>query len=895
MANTTAIIPFMRAAEVLFASYNMKPDKVANFFFDDVNINAVTQKGSTLTSSSGTAANAFAVNEAVYCQTTRAYATVIASNPGRTLYLNENYLSLNVNFFGANVSFNATDFAKNDIIFCSPSSSSNANANTFVGRVEYFNSADKVLVVKPLTGNISTVSGSNTAFNLSKGTSANIAAVVVNSRFPNGATVTSTSNVSKTFVVATGGYKACHGYIPSVNANTIVVNTMATVPSTAAGNLIHITSGSSLGTTRLVNSVDGSNVVLNAAITTAMSGNTTYSLGNKVVDDYGTIAGVFQLPESSAFKFSTGERIFTIVDTTNRTDPDATMRSIARYISQGLLQEVVLPPPPPPVIPEPAPPLPPTSPVTQVRRDPVAQTFFTPKPTSDKKNYGMFVSSVDIFFSAKPDAANSDPELPVMVRLVTTDNGYPTQVALGEAVVACADVKTTNGITTFPSAASASTRTRFTFPNPIYLEPDSEYAIVVESDSPTYEVWISELGQTVLGDPNGRRISEQPYAGSFFRSQNASTWTAYQNEDLMFVINKAVFSNTGTTLTFNVIPPVADVKVSSMKLHSVDRVLANTSLSYAFKSTLANTLAQDATFTPIVKDVFYNFSDDLKNSSRNNNRERIIRAGNTESMLLQVALGTNDTDVTPFFNSERLSLTTQKFRINDGAISNDNITITNAGGAHINAANIIVTISAPQLYTDDSTAQATANVLPAGLVSNNIIAINITNAGRGYIESPTITITEAAAPSNATAVITSENAKNGGNALARYITKKVTLADGFDAGDLRVYVDTIRPQGTHVLAYYKALSDSDPDTFDDKKWKRMVLTNDITSPDTVTPVELIFNASETSGVLSYVENNVTYPLGGKFKYFAVKLVMLSLDPSVPPIVRNLRAIALPAG
>jgi hypothetical protein len=44
-----------------------------------------------------------------------------------------------------------------------------------------------------------------------------------------------------------------------------------------------------------------------------------------------------------------------------------------------------------------------------------------------------------------------------------------------------------------------------------------------------------------------------------------------------------------------------------------------------------------------------------------------------------------------------------------------------------------------------------------------------------------------------------------------------------------------------------------------------------------------------------VENNVTYPLGGSFKYFAIKLVMLAADASVPPIIRNLRAIAFPAG
>lgn len=891
MSNIT-IIPYMRAAEVLFTSFNMKPDRVAHFFFDDVSVDAVVQKGSTLTSASNVAINAFATNEGLYCANTRAYATVITTNPGNTLYLNENYLSLNVGFFGANVSFAATDFEKNDIVFTSPANSFEPNAATFTARVEYFNPTDRVLVVKPLVGSINTTSGNNTIVNTSKRTSANISEVVVNSRFPSGATVTSTANISKSFVVATNGYSPAHGYVPTINADPTILETITTVPSNAAGNLVFITSGSGLNQTRLVNSVSGNRITMNAAVT-GLSGNTTYSFGNKVVDSFGTIAGIFQLPETENFKFFTGERIFTIVDTTERTNPDATMRSIARYVAQGLMN-LMVEKPPAPVLPEPPAPLPPTVPRRQVRRDPVAQTFFTPKPTTDKPDNGVFVSSVDIFFRNKPSIANSEPQIPVSVKIVTTQNGYPTQVALGESVVACADVKVTDGIVTFPSVDNANTRTRFTFPNPVYLEPDGEYAIVVESDSPTYEVWVSELGQRIVGDANNRRVSEQPYAGSFFRSQNASTWTAYQNEDLMFVINKAVFSQTETTLTFDVIPPASNVLVSSMRVSTSDLVLANTNLEYLYRTTLASSLQQDPAFSPIVKNVYFNFSDDLRNSSKENKRERIVLAGNTNSALIQVKMSTNDPDITPMFNSERFALLTKNYLINDGGIESNNITIV-SGGNHINAANIVVTISAPQLYLDDPTAQATANVVASGLSGNNVVAINIINPGRGYVESPTITITEAGAPANATAVVTSEDSKFGGNAKARYITKKVALADGFDAGDLRVYLDAIRPQGTHLVAYYKVLSDSDSDAFEDKKWKRMYLETDLTSPDTITPVELTFRANETGGSLSYIENDVTYPLGGKFKYFAVKIVMLSLDPSVPPIVRNLRAIALPSG
>ena len=51
---------------------------------------------------------------------------------------------------------------------------------------------------------------------------------------------------------------------------------------------------------------------------------------------------------------------------------------------------------------------------------------------------------------------------------------------------------------------------------------------------------------------NDRTISEQPYAGVLFKSQNASTWTADQYEDLKFNIYKASFSTSGSgTAIFN--------------------------------------------------------------------------------------------------------------------------------------------------------------------------------------------------------------------------------------------------------------------------------------------------------------------------------------------------------
>jgi hypothetical protein len=900
MANTTSIIPFIRSNEIVFDAINLKPGKVAHFFFDGTNVDKFVQKASVLTTDSLDASRTFVRNEGLYCSNTKAYATVISTSSNNIIYINDNYVSLNVTTYGA-TPFNSDDFKKGDVIFTSPNASSDITANTYSARVQYFNSTDKILVVRSLSGVANSVTTIRSLYNLGSGKRANIVGVMSGTRFPSGNLVVSALNLSNTFSVNV--YTHNHGTISILNANPNTLELASPPPTTALSNTIYITSGSGLSQSFKIDSISGNTVSNSSYSSTSIRGDSTYSLSYSTVDNYGKLAGILQLPETDTYKFKTGQRQFVITDTLIVDDADNQMRAAAEYVAAGLLQsqdkvqEKITP-----VVP-PAPPSPPenrftTTPQFAVQRgrgDPVAQTFFTPQ-TENGNGLGIFVSSVDLFFKNKPNTVIGDPELPVSVKIVKVQNGYPTQEIVAELFVECKNVNTTNGLTTFPSVSDSTTLTKFRFKDPVYLPPGEEYALVVYSDSPSYEVWISELGQAVLGDANNRRVSEQPYTGSFFRSQNASTWTAFQNENLMFVINKASFNTSSTgVLQFNVKSPLANVGIHNMSLHSSDIEFSNTALSYAFRSTLASTGVINPSYSAIEKNKIFNFSSDLKTSSLNTNRKRVVLAGDANSMLVQVTVGTSDNNVSPMINTERLSLIAEEYFINDGSLANSNITITNGGGQHTNIANITVTISGPQLYSTD--ASANANAVVVSLSSGNITSIAIVNAGRGYIESPTITIADRTAgiTANATAVIVSEDGKSGGNALARYVSKKIILADGFDAGDLKLYVEGIRPQGTNIIAYYKVLSDSDPEQFNDKKWKRMYLTNDIISPDTITPIELVFQPSSVSGALSYVENNVTYPLGGSFKYFAIKLVLLAADASVPPIIHNLRAIAFPAG
>jgi len=140
-------------------------------------------------------------------------------------------------------------------------------------------------------------------------------------------------------------------------------------------------------------------------------------------------------------------------------------------------------------------------------------------------------------------------------------------------------------------------------------------------------------------------------------------------------------------------------------------------------------------------------------------------------------------------------------------------------------------------------------------------------------------------------IFTNEAAAAGGDALARYITKRVNLKDGFDATDLSVYLTCNRQAGTSVKVYYKVLSQFDPDTFDNKIW---ILMNETSNSNTVSRsdengeyLELEFNPSGTTA--SYQVGSVTY---ANFKTFAVKIVMNSASTTKVPLIRDLRVIAI---
>jgi len=169
--------------------------------------------------------------------------------------------------------------------------------------------------------------------------------------------------------------------------------------------------------------------------------------------------------------------------------------------------------------------------------DPLAQSFYV-EPDS-----GIFVTSVDLYFSAK------DTSLPVTIQLRPMSQGLPSKEVypFGEVILEPGQINT---------STDASIATKVTFPAPVYLSGQEFHSICVLSNSNNYRVWTSRLGEVDISLSSGEEarevfVTQSPLSGNLFKAQNGSTWFPSQYEDLKFTLRRAEFANNGNINFYN--------------------------------------------------------------------------------------------------------------------------------------------------------------------------------------------------------------------------------------------------------------------------------------------------------------------------------------------------------
>ena len=484
-------------------------------------------------------------------------------------------------------------------------------------------------------------------------------------------------------------------------------------------------------------------------------------------NQFGSAAFQFDIPEGT---FRTGERTIRLIDNSSN---DLTFQESfgeGKYNATGIIQtkqETIL-----------------TTRTLQNQKittqtgyryqsDPLAQTFFVDDLANPS---GIFVSSIDVFFKTKSKT------IPVTMQIRRTVNGYPESVP----TVSFTDV-VLDPEKVFVSA-DGTVATKFTFKSPVHLVP-GEYAIVLLANTSEYNVYIAETGQTVV---DGTKVVEkQPHTGSLFVSQNARTWTADQNKDLAFVINRASFISSGS-VEFDVVNPTVEKEYFNLFFGASVIAPSGTQIAWAVKTT-----ATDDTF---------------------------------------------DTDYTPFNINQDVEFSLLKKIKTTGDTLRVKATLTNGNDNKVSPAIDAISLSAVTVLND----------------INN--------------------------------VYTNEDTKRGGDAIARYITKPVVLADGFDASNLCVTLDINKPAGTDVKVFYKALSTEKTTPISEESWIEMQLENNISNSSTNYDYKehRFFPVGAFDGYGVPTDS----PISNRFNTFQIKLVLLSSNKTLTPKCRDLRIIAL---
>ncbi len=152
--------------------------------------------------------------------------------------------------------------------------------------------------------------------------------------------------------------------------------------------------------------------------------------------------------------------------------------------------------------------------------DPLAQTFSV--------NEQMHIGGVDLFVVAKGST-------PIAVQIRETQVGFPTSSVLVEAQ-------------RIPSAIAINAWNRWAFSQPIVLQPQTEYAIVVLCNDAVGAIATAELGK--FDTANDKWVTSQPYqVGVLLSSSNASTWTAHQDKDMTFRLLACEYTQTERTIS----------------------------------------------------------------------------------------------------------------------------------------------------------------------------------------------------------------------------------------------------------------------------------------------------------------------------------------------------------
>jgi hypothetical protein len=557
----------------------------------------------------------------------------------------------------------------------------------------------------------------------------------------------------------------------------------------------------------------------------------------------------------------------------------------------------------------------------------MAYSFLVEAPEDEE---GVFLTSTDVFIQSL------HPTLGVWFELREMDNvGGITrnQVPYSEVWMKRDDPR-------LQTSNDASLATNINFPSPVFLYNNVQYAFIIHTEglNPDTYFFVSRLGEDDIRTND--QITSRKLTGTIYTTNNNLNWDQVPDLDLTVTFYRAnftgsngqvvlgnddleyislpelpgVFFNEGDTILGSEYVGLSGASVSNInsgyfiigdssgvtgEIVSIDTGTFYTD-AYGFEDGETVTVVDDvgtptvqlaATITSITSG-----KAKLRTISERYNRFTMY-ASNGEFFVGSVLRNLSDTisyTITAFdsyfYSLVRHNPGSLSFKATNvssefkGKLSTNNTdtlyeSIEDKGDSTLNSVMALrsASVQTGSSYNIRTSLSSSSNYVSPVIdnsISNTILVRNIINSD-----------------------ISDEDNESGGELINTYISKIVTLTQGYDAQDLNVFLTTYKPPNTDVIVWAKMRNRNDPEFIEEKPWielentdtrfSSIINTNDFIEHRYTIPDALL---TGSEGEYEYTVDSDTF---SGFTQFDIKIGLLGDENEIlVPRVGDLRSIAM---
>jgi hypothetical protein len=477
----------------------------------------------------------------------------------------------------------------------------------------------------------------------------------------------------------------------------------------------------------------------------------------------------------------------------------------------------------------------------------------------------------------------------------------------------------------------ASKAFRVTFPSPVFLYNNTQYAFVIHTEglNPDTYFWVSRLGDTDI--ITGNKITSRPLTGTLFTTNNNLNWDIVPDLDMKIQFYRAKFTvGTGTATVKNKPMNVFELSGVSVPFNDLGEIVNSTRLTLSGNT--ANIAIGD-TLTGqnsggVVTVLAVDGSEYITTSNITITTERADITGSStgNTTVIGVVSRANGT-LSKFISTDtntiiRLVPSAGTFKANDILIGEQSDARANV--SYVANLKYSVVDFEPEYLNFNKTAIQFKMSTTAGsglftILDNENYYLNTEQAlksqtfenGSNRVEATLSTSTNYLSPvldlGRTQSILihniinsntANETQSSGGELINKYISKIVTLAEGQDAEDARIIITAFRPPTTNVHVYLKVSNGEDFESINSRDWFELnyvdesvfsaVGNRDDFREYAFTIPESMKNAN--TGIVTYTNSAGT--TFSSFKQFQIKIGLSTDNSAVVPKVADLRVIAL---